>query len=93
MSGPKTSYISIEEQIRMQLTAADKTITAAFSRAQTELDKAEDRIESLVRSLRICSESQLADRVFEQTSVAIRVAHPHSSQTCAHSVQHLRRVR
>lgn len=71
MSGPKTSYISIEEQIRMQLTAADKAITAAFSRAQTELDKAEDRIESLVRSLRICSESQLADSVFEQASVAI----------------------
>lgn len=71
MSGPKTSYISIEEQIRMQLAAADKTITAALSRAQTELDKAEDRIESLVRSLRTCGESQLANRVLDQARTAI----------------------
>lgn len=71
MSGPKTSHISIEEQVRAQLTAADKAITAAFSRAQNELDKAEDRIESLVRSLRSCDESQLADHTLKQAREAL----------------------
>ena len=71
MSGPKTSHISIEEQIRAQLAAADKTITAAFSRVQTELDKAEDRIEALVCSLHTCGESQLANHVLEQARTVI----------------------
>lgn len=71
MSGPKTSHISIEEQIRTQLMAADKTITAAFSRAQTELDRAEDRIEALVRSLDSCGELQLANHVLEKARVVI----------------------
>lgn len=71
MSGPKTSHISIEEQIRAQLAAADKTITAAFSRVQTELDKAEDRIEALVCSLHTCGEPQLANHVLEQARTVI----------------------
>lgn len=71
MSGPKTSYISIEEQIRTQLAAADKSLTAAFSHAQTELDKTEDRIETLVRSLDSCGESQLANHVLEQARAVI----------------------
>lgn len=71
MSGPKTSYISIEEQIRTQLAAVDMTITVTLSHAQTELDKAEDRIESLVRSLCACGESQLANHVLEQVRVVI----------------------
>ena len=71
MSGPKTSHISIEEQIRTQLAAADKSLIAAFSRAQTELDRVEDRIEVLVRSLDSCGDSQLANHVFEQARVMI----------------------
>lgn len=71
MSGPKTSHISIEEQIRAQLAAADKTLTAAFSRAQTELDKAEDRIETLVCSLDYSGELQLANHVLEQARAVI----------------------
>ena len=71
MSGPKTSYISIEEQIRTQLAAVDKSLTAAFSHAQTELDKTEDRIETLVRSLDSCGESQLANHALEQNRAVI----------------------
>ena len=71
MSGPKTSHISIEEQIRTQLMAADKTITAVFSRVQAEMDRAEDRIEVLVRSLDSCGESQFADHILKQTREAL----------------------
>lgn len=44
MSGPKTSHISIQEQIRQRLAAADQRISDAISAAEVELARQRDEV-------------------------------------------------
>jgi hypothetical protein len=60
MSGPKTSHISIEEQIRMQLAAADKSISAALSNVLMQVQTTSDQISVLIQQLDALGETDQA---------------------------------
>lgn len=44
MSGPKTSHISIQEQIKQRLALADRIVSNAISGAYVDIDKQRDRV-------------------------------------------------
>lgn len=60
MSGPKTSHISIQEQIRQRLALADRIVSVAISAANAGLGKQRDRVASGSASLTALGDSNPA---------------------------------
>lgn len=63
MSGPKTSHISLQEQIRMRLAAADGEVGRAIAEAMCLIQRLSDEVASFERTLKAFGASGFAESV------------------------------